>query len=184
MRKQLYEYPVPFIEQLHKLYPETPWMFSDELIETVQELFKNPVANKRWFRHFNKHMDKWDARAMLKAAWRVWAYYKDHPQQYGGSVENCVDSMTTYMYRAYFNLHDKAKKTLEPDKWYSAQTKVMMPYVLQRVVPLLADEKNWVWHKDAGKRPKRRKRKGTLRKMGFKDVNDYLAYKVESGEWE
>lgn len=183
MKYRLFEYPTPFANELVKMYPRTPWWFSDELIETVERLFKSPRANKRWYKEFNEYMiDRWDARDMLVAAWRRVQYFQDYPQQFGHSIENVADSVTIAMYRMFFWYHRIHRKNLDKDTYYKAQVKVMMPYILDQVIPPLLDRKNWKYYEELRKKNYRNKSKNEGRKLTI--GLEKLALKVERGEWE
>ena len=151
MSNGYFEYPVPFADRLKEMYGSM-FDFSPEIKQVVFEIFSSPKNRMR--REFAK-MEMWDTRDMLKAGWRVWQYYIDHPQQFGHNAENIVDQLIVNMVRAFISIHKKARKTLS-DKYYAAHIKAAKPLVIARLLPLLAKEEPIKENPGDAKRGKRK----------------------------
>ena len=169
---EAFKFPAPFNNELKDMYG-SEYEFSEEIKLEVERIFKSPSINRRHYKVFNAHMMEFDARDMLKPAYRVWLYYKSHPQQFGNEAANIADTIIQYMYKAFLSIHTSARKDIE-NKYYRVPVKQMHEAVTERLIPMLAKE-----NPIKRKKPKRVKRLKMEETRVYKEVMD----KVEDESW-
>ncbi len=123
----MFDYPTPFNRDLKDEY-ESMWRFDDEIIDATLIMFSHPKANKHYYKMCRELMTRGDANDMLKAAWRLYEEFRDHPARYGGSFENMSDQITVSMWRVFASLHHKARKDWE-EGYLSAPVGTMRKYM-------------------------------------------------------
>ena len=106
-KKNHFEYVVPSVWELREQYI-VPYRFSQELRDYVKYMFEHPQHSKYRGIFTNLHRE-WDTNDMLKYAYLIIRYYRDHPQQYGHKMENVVPHILVGMWRAFLALHKQCR---------------------------------------------------------------------------
>ena len=102
-----FDYPVPPLWELREMY-ETPYRFSKELRESCDLLWKHPKVNKWNILYGNVRRDT-DPNDMCKVAYLTVVYAMEHPAQYGGAIDNCMDVVLVRMWKNFLGLNKRLR---------------------------------------------------------------------------
>ena len=107
----LFSYPLPHVWELREMYP-TPYQFSPELQKSADLLFKHPRVNK-WNQLYGEQSVPTSANDMCKVAYLGIKYALDHPAQFGGAIDNCMDGVLVMMWKNFLGI----SKTMRGHKY-------------------------------------------------------------------
>ncbi len=118
-----FEYTMPSVWELREMYI-VPYRFSQELRDYVKYMFEHPVHSK-YRSMFTRLHREGDMNDMLKKAYLIIRYYKDHPQQYGNSMDNIVPHILVAMWKAFIRLHKQLRGEVF-QKYYPMSMKLLV----------------------------------------------------------
>lgn len=166
------DYNVPPVYELREMYV-VPYRFSDELQEFVVRMYEHPQHNQRNRELFTAMRKDTDPNDMLKGAYLIYKYYQEHPQRFGGQMNNVLIIVLARMWKTFLSLHKNLRGAVY-DKYLPNSNKMLAlgEQFLDRLEAEVLDKK-FMSAEDLLPEPKSKKRKYTSAQRRQKALDYY-----------